>query len=75
MMAFVIILQHGRYINIDEEPIRFEGINAQFISLKGSIHSLYQEALYCRVNDKLSYDIISLIGRLDHVKRVADRYI
>ena len=58
-------------IKIDEEPITFEGINTQFIRLKGSIHSLYQEALYSQVTDKLSYDIISLIGRIDHLKRVA----
>ena len=62
-------------IQIDEDPITFEGINAQFVSLKESIHSLYQEALYCQVTDKLSYDIISLIGLIDCVKRVADRYI
>ena len=28
-------------IKIYEEPITFERINAQFVSLKGSIHSLY----------------------------------
>ena len=33
-------------IQIDEDPITFEGITAQFVSLKESIHSLYQEALY-----------------------------
>ena len=32
--------------DIDEEPITFEGINTRYVSLKGSIHSLYQEALY-----------------------------
>ena len=33
-------------IKIDEEPITFKGINTQFIRIKGSIHSLYQEALH-----------------------------
>ena len=32
--------------DIDEEPITFKGINAQYINLKGSIHSLYQDVLY-----------------------------
>ena len=62
-------------IKIYEDPITFEGINAQFVRLKGSIHSFYQEALYSRVTDKLSYDIISLIGQISCVKRAADTYI
>ena len=45
------------------------------ISLLNSIHSLYQEALYSRVTHKLSYFIFSLIGKIDRVKRAADRYI
>ena len=61
--------------DIDEEPITFEGIKFKYIELKGSIHPLYQEALYGRVTDKLSYDIISLIDLINHVKRAADRYI
>ena len=59
--------------DIDEEPITFERIKSQYYSLKGSIHSLYQEALYGRVTDKLSYDIISLIALIDRVKRATDR--
>ena len=43
--------------------------------LKENIHSLYQEALYARVTDKLSYDIIGLVGLIDRVKRAAQRYI
>ena len=43
---------------IDEEPITFEEIKNDHGELKGAIHSLYQEALYARVTDKLSYDII-----------------
>ena len=43
--------------------------------MKGSIHSLYQEALYGSVTDKLSYDVISLIALIDRVKRAAERYI
>ena len=61
--------------DIVEEPITFEGIILQYDSLKGSISSLYQEALYGGVTDKLSYDIISLIALTDQVKRAADRYI
>ena len=61
--------------DIDEEPITFEGIKSVYDDLKGSIHSLYQEALYGQVTDKLSYDIISLITLIDNVKRAADRYI
>ena len=61
--------------DIDEEPIIFEGINTQHVSLKGSIYSLYQEALYSCVTDKLSYDIISLTGLNDRVKRATNKYI
>ena len=43
--------------------------------LKGNIHSLYQEALYARVTDKLSYDIIGLVALIDRVKCAAHRYI
>ena len=32
--------------DIDEEPITFEGIKSEYFELKGSIHSLYQDALY-----------------------------
>ena len=60
---------------IDEDPITFEGIKNNHDELKGAIHSLYQEALYARVTDKLSYDIIGLVALIDHVKWAADRYI
>ena len=60
---------------IDDEPITFEGIKADHNVLKGDIHSLYQEALYARVTDKLSYDIIGLVALIDCVKRAADRYL
>ena len=53
----------------DEDPINFEGIKTVYDELKGAIHSLYQEALYARVTDKLSYDIIRLIALIDRVKR------
>ena len=43
--------------------------------MKGAIHSLYQDALYAQVTDKLSYDIISRIALIDRVKRAATRYI
>ena len=43
--------------------------------MKGCIHSLYQEALYARVSDKLSYDIIGQVALIDQVKRAAHRYI
>ena len=43
--------------------------------MKGNTHSLYQEALYARVSDKLSYDIIGLVSLIDRVKRAAHRYI
>ena len=62
-------------VKIDEEPLTFKGINAQFIRLKGCIYSFNQEALYSQVTDKLSYDIISFIGQTDCIKRAADRYI
>ena len=62
-------------VKIDGKPIMFEGINAQFIRLKGSIHSFYQEASHSRVTDKISYEIISLIEQIDRVKRATDRYI
>ena len=61
--------------DIDEEPITFEGVKFEYVELKGSFHSLYQEALYGRVTDKLSYDIISLISLIDRVKRATNRYI
>ena len=51
---------------IDEEPITFEGIKTNHNELKGAIYSLYQEALYARVTDKLSYGLVALI---DHVKQ------
>ena len=57
---------------IEDEPITFEGIKADHNVLKGDIHSLYQEALYARVTDKLSYDIIGLVALIDCVKRAAD---
>ena len=60
---------------IDEEPITFEEIKNDHGELKGAIHSLYQEALYARVTDKLSYDIIGLVALIDRVKWAADRYI
>ena len=57
---------------IDDEPITFDGINTDHSVLKGDIHSLYQEALYARVTDKLSYDIIGLVSLIDQVKRAAN---
>ena len=60
---------------IDEDPITLEGIKTEYDELKGAIHSHYQDALYAQVTDTLSYDIISLIALIDHVKRVANRYI
>ena len=60
---------------IDEDPITFEGIKNDHDELKGAIHSLYQEALYARVTDKLSYDIIGLVALIDLVKQAANRYI
>ena len=32
--------------DIDEEPITLEGIKTEYDALKGSIHLLYQNALY-----------------------------
>ena len=43
--------------------------------LKGDIKALYQEALYTRVTDKLSYDIIGEIALIDPVKSAAQRLI
>ena len=43
--------------------------------MKGNTHSLYQEALYARVSDKLSYDIIGQVSLIDRVKCAALRYI
>ena len=43
--------------------------------MKGDIHSLYQEALYARVTDKLSYEIIGLVALIDCVKQAANRYL
>ena len=59
---------------IDEEntPIRFEGLKNDHNVLKGDIHSLYQEVLYGRVTDKLSYDIIGLVALIDCVKQAAE---
>ena len=57
---------------IDDEPITFEGIKADHNVLKGNIHSLYQEVLYARVTNKLSYDIIGLVALIDCVKQAAD---
>ena len=54
---------------IDNEPIIFDGINTDHKVLKGDIHSLYQEALYARVTDKLSYDIIGLVALIDRVNK------
>ena len=49
-------------IDDDHNPITFDGIDTDHNVLKGNIHSLYQEALYARVTDKLSYDIIGLVA-------------
>ena len=43
--------------------------------MKGEIHSLYQEALYAHVSDKLSYDVIGLISLIDRVKNITLRLI
>ena len=61
--------------SIEYDPITFDGINIEHNVLKGNIHSLYQEALYARVTDKLSYDIIGLVALIDRVKCAAHRYI
>ena len=50
---------------IDNEPITFNGIDTDHSVLKGDIHSLYQEVLFTRVTDKLSYDIIGLVALID----------
>ena len=57
---------------IDKDPITLEGIKNVYDQLKGAIYSLYQDALYARVTDKLSYDIISLIALIDCVKRAVN---
>ena len=61
--------------SIKFDLITFDSINTEHSVLKGNTHSLYQEALYTRVSDKLSYDIIGLISLIDRVKRAALRYI
>ena len=58
---------------IDYEPITFDKTKADHNVLKGDIHSFYQEALYARVTDKLSYDIIVLVALIDCVKQAADQ--
>ena len=60
---------------IDKDPITFDGIDTDHSVLKRDIHSLYQEALYAQVTDKLSYDIIGLVALIDRVKRAANRYL
>ena len=67
-------ISHWQYL-IDYEPITYEGISTDHNVLKGNINSLYQEALYARVTDKLSYDIISLMGLIDRIKKVTHRFI
>ena len=47
--------------SIEYDLITFDIINTEHNVLKGNTHSLYQEALYARVSDKLSYDIIGLV--------------
>ena len=54
---------------IEDEPITFVADHNVF---KGDIHSLYQEALYAQVTDKLSYDIIGIVALIDCLKRAAD---
>ena len=53
----------------------FEGISDDHNVLKGNIHSLYQEALYARVLDRLSYDTIALVALIDCVKQAANRLL
>ena len=53
----------------------YEGISTDHNVLRGSINSLYQEALYAPVTDKLSYDIISLMGLIDWIKKVTHWFI
>ena len=60
---------------IEYEPITFEGFYTDSNVLKGDIKALYQEALYTRVTDKLSYDIIGEIALIDPVKSAAQRLI
>ena len=67
-------ISHRQYL-IDYEPITYEGISTDHNVLKGNINSLYQEALYAHVTDKLSYDIISLMGLIDRIKKVTHRFI
>ena len=62
-------------IDNDDKLITFDSINTDHNALKGNIHSLYLEALYARVTDKLSYDVIGLVGLIDRIKRAAHRYI
>ena len=45
------------------------GIKADYNLSKGDIHSLYQEALYAQVPDKLLYDIIDLVALIDRVNK------
>ena len=63
------------HASIEYDLITFDGINTEHSVLKGNTHSLYQEALYARVSDKLSYDIIGLVSLIDRVKHAAHRYI
>ena len=46
--------------SIDYDPITFHGIDTDHNVLKGCIHSLYQEALYARVSNKLSCCLMTL---------------
>ena len=62
-------------IDNDDKLITFDSINTDHNALKGNIHSLYLEALYARVTDKLSYDVIGLVGLIDRIKRGVHRYI
>ena len=55
--------------------ITVDSITTEHNVLKGNTHSLYQEALYACVSDKLSYDIIGLVSLIDRVKRAGHRYI
>ena len=48
--------------SIEFELITIDSINTEHNELKGNTHSLYQEALYGCVSDKLSYDIIGLVS-------------
>ena len=64
-----------RQASIEFELITVDSINTEHNLLKGNTHSLYQEALYAHVSDKLFYDIIGLVSLIDQVKRAALRYI